>query len=204
MPGTVTYRALAERVRALAPSCGPVRVVAVDGPSAAGKSTFAGLLADALDGAPVVGSDDFRVPWDGEPLAWWPPLVEHVLTPLAAGRAGALRPYDWHSDSYLARIEIPVTPVLIIEGVGAAWQEAPAAYRVWIGAPRDVRRRRAIERDGPEIGPAWDRWTAREQAHFAADRTPERANLHVNGAPDLPHNPTQEFVPTPMKANEGQ
>lgn len=81
---TMTYAELAERLLALPPSCGPARVVAIDGPSGAGKSTFAGRLAGALGGAPLVRSDDFRVPWDADPLTWWRPLAETVLTPLAA------------------------------------------------------------------------------------------------------------------------
>jgi uridine kinase len=196
-PRTITYPALARRVRALPPSCGPVRVVAVDGPSGAGKSTFAGRLADALDHAPVVASDHFPVPWEGDPLAWWQPVAELVLVPLAAHRPGGYRPYDWHRGEYLARIEIPLTPVLIIEGVGAAWREAPAGYRIWVDASPDVRRRRAVERDGPAIGPAWDRWRAREHEHFAADRTRDRADLHVNGAPAAPIDPDHEFAVLP-------
>jgi uridine kinase len=196
---TMSYPALARRLRALPPSCGPVRVVAVDGPSGAGKSTFAGRLAAALSGAPVVASDDFPVPWDGDPLAWWPPVAEHVLAPLAAGRAGGYRPYDWHRGTYLDRVEVPVTPVLIVEGVGAAWREAPAAYRIWVDAPADVRRARAIERDGQDVAPAWDRWRARERAHFTADRTPARADLHVDGAPAIPLDLSREFAPLPVR-----
>jgi uridine kinase len=195
---TMTYPALARRVRALPPSCGPVRVVAVDGPSGAGKSTLADRLADALGHAPVVASDHFPVPWDGDPLAWWQPVVDHVLTPLAAHRPGGYRPYDWHRGAYLARIEIPVTPVLIVEGVGAAWREAPAAYRIWVDAPADVRRTRVLDRDGGAVAPAWDRWRAREREHFAADRTQDRADLHLDGAPAIPLDPRREFALLPV------
>lgn len=49
--------ALAARLRGLPPSCGPVRLVAVDGHAGSGKSTFAGRLAAALGGGttPTVG-----------------------------------------------------------------------------------------------------------------------------------------------------
>src|SRR5688500_339230 len=123
---TVTYPALARRVTALPPSCGPVRVVAIDGPSGAGKTCLAGRLARALGGAPVIGSDEFPVPWDGGPLAWWGPLAEQVLVPLSAGRPGAYRPYDWRRGTYGPRLEIPLPEVLLIEGVGAAWRGSPA------------------------------------------------------------------------------
>jgi uridine kinase len=175
------HAALADRLRGLEPSCGPVRIVAVDGPSAAGKSTFGAELSSALGGAPVVHSDDFPVPWDGDPLAWWPPLTALVLEPLSAGRAGRFRRYDWRHGTYAEETEIPVAPVVVIEGVGAARAEAPAAFRIWVEAPYDVRRRRAAER-GDDLD-AWDHWAGAEAKLFAADRTRERADLVIDGNP---------------------
>ncbi|WP_431521665.1 uridine kinase family protein [Actinomadura madurae] len=177
----MTYPALAARLRALPPSCGPVRIVAVDGPSGAGKSTFTAHLAEVLPGAPVVRSDDFRVPWDADPLTWWRPLRDRVLGPLREGRPALLRRYDWHRDRYGPEEEIPVAPVLVVEGVGAAWAESPAAYRIWIDAPHDLRRARAIDRDGPEYADDWDAWAVRERSHFTADATRTRCDLLVDG-----------------------
>jgi hypothetical protein len=177
-----SYTALAARLLALPPSCGPSRLVAVDGPSGAGKSTFTDRLAEVLVGAPVVRSDDFRVPWDADPLTWWEPLRRAVLDPVGAGRPGALRRYDWRRDAYGPVEEVPAAPVLLVEGVGAAWAGSPAAFRIWIDAPLDLRRARAADRDGPEYADAWDRWSAREAAFFAADGTRARADLHVDGA----------------------
>jgi uridine kinase len=153
----------------------------VDGPSAAGKSTFASGLGRALGDAPVVRSDDFPVPWDGDPLVWWPPLTALVLEPLSSGRAGRFRRYDWHRGVYAEEVEIPVVPVLIIDGVGSARAEAPAAFRIWVEAAHDVRRRRAAER-GDDLA-AWDRWAEAETKLFTADRTRERADLVIDGNP---------------------
>jgi uridine kinase len=173
------HAGLAARLRELGPSCGAVRIVAVDGPSAAGKSTFTAALSVALGGAPLVHSDDFPVPWDGDPLAWWPPLTALVLEPLRTGRTGRFRRYDWRKGAYAEEIEIPAAPVVVIEGVGAARAEAPAAFRIWVEAPHDVRRRRAAER-GDDLA-AWDHWSATEAKLFAADRTRERADLVIDG-----------------------
>jgi hypothetical protein len=169
----------AARLRAAGPSLGAVRVVAVDGPSAAGKSTYAMRLAAALDGAPVVRSDDFPVPWDGDPLAWWPPLTAQVLEPLRRGLPGRFRRYDWRRAAYAGEIEIPAGPYLVIEGVGAAREGAPVALRIWVEAPYDLRRRRAAGR-GDDLT-AWDHWAGIESAHFAADRTRDRADLVISG-----------------------
>ncbi|MBO2442300.1 uridine kinase family protein [Actinomadura nitritigenes] len=185
-PPPRTYPALAARLLALPPSCGPARLVAIDGPSGAGKSTFADHLAAVLVGAPVVRSDDFRVPWDADPLTWWAPLRRAVLEPLRAGRPAVLRRYDWHRDRYGPPEEIAPPPVLIVEGVGSAWAGSPAAYRIWIDAPRELRRARAIDRDGLEYADAWDRWSAREAAFFTEDGTRARADLLVDGTAPLP------------------
>ncbi|WP_246236752.1 uridine kinase family protein [Actinomadura chibensis] len=194
-----TFPALAARLLALPPSCGPSRLVAVDGPSGAGKSTFADRLAGVLVGAPVVRSDDFRVPWDADPLTWWEPLRRAVLDPVRAGRPGALRRYDWRRDAYGPAEEVPAAPVLLVEGVGAAWAGSPAAFRIWIDAPLGLRRARAADRDGPEYADAWDRWSARETAFFAADGTRARADLHVDGARLGP----DRFRTTPLRDTPG-
>ena len=192
-----TYPALAVRLLALPPSCGPARLVAVDGPSGAGKSTFADHLAGVLAGAPTVRSDDFRVPWDADPLTWWEPLRAAVLDPLRAGRPAVLRRYDWRRDAYGPEEEIPPPPVLIVEGVGAAWAGSPAACRIWLDAPRALRRARALDRDGPEHAGAWERWAARETGFFAADGTESRCDLHVDGTAFTAHRFSSRPRPRP-------
>jgi uridine kinase len=184
---TQTYPALAARLLALPPSCGPARLVAVDGPSGAGKSTFADHLAAVLVGAPVIRSDDFHVPWDADPLTWWEPLRAAVLDPLCAGRPAVLRRYDWRHDAYGPEEEIPPPPVLIIEGVGSAWGGSPAAYRIWLDAPFELRRARALDRDGPEYADAWEHWADLESSLFTEDGTQSRCDLHVDGTTFTQH-----------------
>ena len=72
---------LDEIVAAIMAKPGPLRLVAVDGPGGAGKSTFARELAAAAGGAPVVHTDDFAAA--DNPIDWWPRLLEQVIEPLA-------------------------------------------------------------------------------------------------------------------------
>jgi cytidylate kinase len=51
---------------------------------------------------------------------------------------------------------------------------------IWLEADRDERFRRGIERDGEAYLPHWQRWAAREDAHFKSDGTRDRAELVVN------------------------
>src|SRR3954453_15778732 len=106
------FTALAARIVARPARCGPVRLVATDGPGGAGKSTFAARLADALGHASVVHTDDFSS-WDN-PLNWWPLLEQQVLQPLEAGRAGRFQRYDWEGRTLAEWHEVPAAGVLIL------------------------------------------------------------------------------------------
>lgn len=180
----MAYADIARRVLAAAPRLGPVRLVCVDGPAGSGKSTFAERLAAALGGAPVVHTDDLLAGWS-DTLTFWPRLEEGVLRPLAGGRPGRYRRYDWLAGRFAEEHEVPVTPALVVEGVSAA--RAAVAGRcvlaVWVEAPSDLRLARGIARDGEALRGEWERWRAVEDAHFAADRTRDRADLLVDGAP---------------------
>jgi len=168
---------LARRVAAAAPSCGPVRLVAVDGPAGSGKTTLADGLAAAL-GCQVVHSDDFPVPWDEGPGPWYDALDRQVLQPLRHGRPGAFRRYDWTLGRYGERVAVPVAPVLVVEGVGVARASAAEllAYTIWVEAPEEIRLRRVLARDGADLADRWRAWFAAERAWFAADGTRDRAD----------------------------
>jgi uridine kinase len=170
----------AGRIRNLRPSCGPVRLVAVDGPAGSGKTTYAVRLAAEL-GCQVVHSDDFPVPWEEGPGGWFHALEEQVLHPLQQGRAGGFRRYDWVRGEHTEHVAVPVAPVLVIEGVGTARASVARllAFTVWVEAPEAVRLARVLKRDGPELEPRWRAWFAAEKAWFAADRTRDRADLIV-------------------------
>ncbi|MFC5829211.1 uridine kinase family protein [Nonomuraea insulae] len=171
---------LAARITNLRPSCGSVRLVAVDGPAGAGKTTFAARLGARLR-CQVIHGDDFPVPWEEGPGGWFHALESQVLRPLQKGLAGGFRRYDWVRGTYAEQVTVPPAPVLIIEGVGTARASAAGltAYTVWVEAPEEVRLRRVLERDGPELEPRWREWFAAERMWFAGDRTRERADLVV-------------------------
>ncbi|MER6947874.1 AAA family ATPase [Nonomuraea sp. NPDC000554] len=170
------------RIRALPPSCGPVRLVAVDGPAGSGKTTLATKLAAEL-GCQVIHSDDFPIPWDGGPDAWFHALDEQVLRPLQQGRPGAFRRYDWHRAEYAELVTVPPAPVLIIEGVGTARRSIAhlLAFTIWLEAPEEERLRRVLDRDGPELEPQWRVWMEAEKAWFAEDGTRARADVRELG-----------------------
>lgn len=171
-------------------------MVAVDGRSAGGKTTCATRLAAAVPDATVVHTDD--VAWYQAFFDWAPLLRDGVLGPVRSGQAVAYRPPAWESRARAGAIEVSAAcPLLIIEGVGVSRLELSDYFdlRLWVQSDRVEARRRGIERDG---GSSWeafsDEWDAEEVPFLAADRPWERADLIVAGSPELPYDPTKEFV----------
>ncbi|MDH6122374.1 hypothetical protein ABH930_006650 [Kitasatospora sp. GAS204A] len=187
---------LAARLRALPPSCGEVRLVAVDGYAGSGKTTFAGRLATALGGAPVVHLDDLATHQDF--FDWTGRLSEWVLRPLAQGEPARFEAYDWVARRFQGAREVPAAPVVLLEGVGAGRRAVrPAlAELVWMELPAADARARGLRRDGPELAAFWERWTAAEAAHFAADPSRPYAGVRVDGR-------TGELLPPPLGAPAG-
>ncbi|CAM5580220.1 hypothetical protein GCM10010329_76350 [Streptomyces spiroverticillatus] len=161
---------LAARLSALPPSLGPVRLIAVDGHAGSGKSTFAGRLADALGGAPVLHLDDLAS--HDALFAWTDRLRAQVLEPLARGERARYAPYDWtHRRFGPERYELPPAPVVVMEGVGAGRRELRPllAHLLWMDLDAERSWARGRERDGTAQSAFWDGWTRAETRHFSAD-----------------------------------
>ncbi len=164
-----------------APLPSGVRVLAIDGRSGAGKTTFAAALAPDLDGR-VLAVEHLYPGWDGLE-AGVDRLAEWVLRPLAAGTPVRWRRYDWLRECYGRWRELAPAPVVVVEGVGAGARRcAPyLSALVWLEVPVAERRRQAMARDGARYAPHWDRWAAQEERHFAANDTAARADLVIRG-----------------------
>jgi hypothetical protein len=195
----VTGGALAAWVlaRPAAPALpGGPRVVAVDGRSGAGKSTLARSLADAVRrlgaDAVVVRLDDLYPGWDGlDPVV--PLVVEHVLTPLAGTLPVVVPTWDWDADSAGPARAVPALgpprpAVVLLDGAGSGARAASPwlAGLLWVDADPELRRRRALARDGAVYAPHWDRWSAQEEAYAARERPRERAGLVLDASGATP------------------
>ena len=165
---------------------GQHRLVAIDGPGGAGKSTLASALSEASGGAPVIHTDDFAA--TDNPINWWPRLFEQVIEPLRRGDAARYQRYDWSSESLAEWVTVAPAPVIIIEGVSAGraeWAEH-LDFLIWVETPREERLRRGVERDGPAALDDWEAWMGAEDAHYRRDPTRERADVVTDGMQHLP------------------
>lgn len=177
------------------PGAQPARgtvVLAVDGRSASGKSTFAARVVAAVPGAAVVHTDD--VAWYESFFGWDGLLAEHVLAPVRRGEPVSWRPPAWDARERPGAIEVPGgAPLLVVEGVGASRRSLAALldHAIWVQADVSLARDRGLLRDladRPDPREAerfWDEWDAQETAFLAEDRPWERADLVVCGTPDL-------------------
>ena len=174
-----------------------IRLVGVDGPAGSGKSTLARRLAAIAD-ARVVAIDDFTSWVDF--AGWWPRFERQVLEPLLAGADARYQVRDWVNDEYgdgLAGWKtVAWSPLVFFEGVTCTRRatESRLVYRIWVEAPRDLRRERGIARDGEMYRDLWLRWMADEDAFFPADGARDRADLLVDGAATVPYDPDTEIV----------
>jgi uridine kinase/CTP:molybdopterin cytidylyltransferase MocA len=167
--------------RQAAASGSPV-VIAIDGPSCAGKSILATALALRSAAAVVEGDDFYRqtlprltVPQReamsdaavADAVIDWERLRAEALLPLQARRSATFQPYDWDADDgRLAPPKIiPPADVIIVEGVYAARPELTdlVDVAVYLAVDPQVRARRYAER---ENDPDWQRFWERGEAHY--------------------------------------
>ncbi len=178
-----TINALAARIDALHEGSRPV-VVAVDGRSAAGKSTLAGALAAGRPGWAVVHTDD--VAWWHSYFDWADLLTAGVLAPAHQGRPVSYRPPAWDERGRDGAVEVPAgTRVLVVEGVGSSRAELRPwlDLAVWVHTPVATVLDREAERirTGHTEAALSQDWLPAEAAFLAADRPWSRADVVVSG-----------------------
>ena len=156
-------------------------IIAVDGRSGAGKSTFAARLVEKLgDRALLVSTDEFAT-WD-DPVAWWPEFVDGVLTPFLAGDDLRYRRRVWHGDDAEPGPEVVRAwrPILVVEGVSSARRSmVPHLMRsLWIdGGSAGELLEAAVAREGEHARGLLRAWQRFEDGWFAVDRTRERCEV---------------------------
>jgi uridine kinase len=147
-------------------------VLLIDGRSGSGKTVLAARIS-AGSGAQTLHVEDLYLGWEG--------LAAGSLSVSAALDRGKYQRYDWIAGEFAEKVRIDPASPLVIEGCGAITDENLAAARrwaersglpggvrgIWLECPEQVRRERALARDGEMFAPYWESWAAQEDVHFA-------------------------------------
>ncbi len=130
--------------------------------------------------------DDLYDGWEGLPHLTG--QLDALLRPLAAGRPGSYRRYDWEADRYAETVTVDPVPLLVLEGVGSGSRSHADLSTVlaWVSAPAELRLRRGLERDGAGLRERWEQWMADEDDLFAREGTAQRADVLVDGTGAMP------------------
>jgi uridine kinase len=168
--------------------CGDTKIVTIDGPAGSGKTTLANELATGLATAhgamSVIHLDEIYEGWDGaldaklfERISAW------ILTPIRNGLNPRHLKYDWHQGKYTTWSEVPLTSVVIIEGVGSghASMRQSVSQAIWVEADEDLLLDRVIQRDGASIRDEMLIWEERERTYFDSNVVKSAAHIHLIG-----------------------
>ncbi|MBA2773543.1 MAG: AAA family ATPase [Nocardioidaceae bacterium] len=176
---------LVDRVTAAPARLGRTRLVAVDGPAGSGKTTLAASLdsegrARGLDIA-VVHLDDMYAGWETDFDELASRVLGQLLMPLLQGETARWQRYDWEAEAFNGWEPVSPPDVLVLDGCGSGSLTLASftSLLVWVEAPPEVRIERGVARDGEQVLPHWLAWMEHEQAHFAANRTRQRAGVRL-------------------------
>jgi anthranilate synthase component 1/para-aminobenzoate synthetase len=161
-------------------------VIAVDGRSGSGKTSLAVELAAALREhrtVALVHLEDLYPGWDGL-MKGIERCAAEILAPLRRGETARWRAWDWIAGADGEERLTEPADVVVLEGVGAGSRQlrSLADALVWLEAPSEERRRRALARDGETYAPHWERWARQEDAWLAEDDVLAAATVTVGSA----------------------
>lgn len=172
------------------------RFVAIDGRGGAGKTTLATRLQARTPGTAIVHTDDLA--WNHSIFDWADVMIRHVISPLASGEPVSYRPPGWVRERRPGAVEVPSDARLVlIEGTGAVRHELSPYLdgSLWVRTPPSEAVRRLVARDGAEKTERdLATWAPEEDRFFRRHLPWLRADVIVDGAPTLPHDPEVETV----------
>lgn len=168
-----------------------IRVIAIDGPCASGKSTLAKRLAVVLQ-AGVVHMDDFFVPpalrskerfQEAGGNVHYERFQEEVLPYINRKDGFSYRIFDCGSMDYQGRREIKTSAWRIVEGSYSCHTcfGAYADIKVYSDISPQLQKERIIKRNGAKMGKRFENeWIPMENHYFQTFHIKENAEVKIN------------------------
>ncbi|MBV7334087.1 hypothetical protein KFU94_38810 [Chloroflexi bacterium TSY] len=173
----------------------PVTLVAIDGHSAAGKTTWATIIQESNSHVTVLHIDDFYRPMNAadrelldaiggyERYYDWERLEAQVLMPLHNRRIGRYQAYNWQTNR-LDQVWQNVKPkgIIVVEGCYAMRPELRKYYNVMILVESSAKMRWQRQLERADASEEWfRRWDAAERHYMETYRPREAADLVIGG-----------------------
>lgn len=175
------------------PKVGTIKFIGIDGHGGSGKSTFAETLAKQLN-ATLIHTDDFAS--HQVPFEWQQKLIDAVFNPIISGaKTLNYMPSKWWADHHPKPVsDLPVTPIMIIEGVSALRQEFRQylSFGIYVDTPAETCLARGLERDKDNgeslehITAQWMDWIKAEKQYMQRDDPQAFADIIIDGTKDYP------------------
>ncbi len=162
------------------------RIIAIDGPAGAGKTTLAKKLQMNYSQlkVEVVHMDNLYDGWDNALSASLTRGLEYgIAKPVSEGKSFEYRKFDWLKMASGELQRFPAPDLLILEGVGSG-QRAVRKYLdqlIWIDVESQVGLNRVLRRDGDYIKNHMIIWQMRESEHFKQENTRDCATIRIDG-----------------------
>ena len=158
-------------------------LVLIDGASGTGKTSLAAELAARWPTdrqVIVVHMDDLYGGWDGL-AAGILALDVSLLTPRSRGEDAHLGTYNWVTESWDDGQVVLTEVDVIVEGCGSFGPvlAQTADVRIWLEAPENLRRERALGRGAEDFERHWDMWEQQFQQFERRVEPSQLASLRV-------------------------
>jgi Ni2+-binding GTPase involved in maturation of urease and hydrogenase len=168
--------------------CGEVKIVTIDGPAGSGKTTLANELAselkDVIGVMSIIHMDELYEGWDdalGQKL--FDRIEAWILAPIRNGLGPKFLKYDWHQSQFASWSELPLTEIVIIEGVGSGHTSLRphVSQAIWVEADDNLLLDRVVQRDGEAIRDEMLLWKPKERSYFDLHNVKRAAHIHIRG-----------------------
>jgi len=157
-------------------------VIAIDGPAGAGKTTLAHEIFLALSNkmsVQVIHMDDLYDGWDNALSKDLSKILQYVVSQHEVKSPTSIQRYNWESSSFGESEELPVSDLLILEGVGCGDKELQDRFAalIWMEIDPEDGLKRVVNRDGLQVQDQMQKWLGTQAEYFLQHSTREKADF---------------------------
>ncbi len=156
-------------------------VIAIDGMSAAGKTTFATQLREKFNGE-IIPMDSFFLPPQLRSIerskmvggnVHFERFLEEIITPILQENPIQYKKFDCKKMEYSQEIKVPKSTIYIVEGSYCMRREFRKAYdlTIFLSCSKEEQERRILVRNGKEQATIFrEKWIPMENTYFEKEK----------------------------------